>query len=169
MLKSHIISRFDKHITLITCILIFPLTIFLNGCYTTRTETVTDEQIPAKLSRQSEDEIEIISVRLNTGENISLKGKDAKFLTHYMDLANVLHYTVSIDTIRKDDGKLKVVYRDTAIELKDIKLAKIEMTKLDGVKTTFVILGIAALAVLVFYVIGVLLIAAAFKDILNTK
>jgi hypothetical protein len=134
--------------------MIFPVTVFLSGCYTTRTEMVIDEQIPIRLSGKADKDIEIISLKLNSGEVISLKEKDAKFFLNYRDMQNVICYTSS-DTIKLNGEISKVVYTDRVFQLNDIKYIKIETSKLNVGMTVLITTGVILLALLTILVISV--------------
>jgi hypothetical protein len=114
---------------------------------------VMDEQIPVRLSRQAEKDIKIVSLKLKNGSIISIKNKDAKFLLDYKGMKNVIYYSTA-DTINTAVGHMKLVYTDSIIQLKDIKYAKIEISKLDGVKTVLVVVGVAALVLLILVIVG---------------
>lgn len=113
--------RLNKHLPILICILIFPLTVFLSGCYSTRTEMVTEDKIPVKES------YEIINVTLKNNKVISLEGMEAKFILNYKDKQNLISYTKTGDYIRSADGEWVQSHSVKVIELKDVKLIKIEI------------------------------------------
>jgi hypothetical protein len=128
-MKAFTNQRLNRHLPLLICILLFPLTMFLTGCYSTRMEIVMDEKIPNRLSGQAEKDIEIISLKLKSGSIISLEDKDAKFLLDYKGMKNVIYYTSS-DTIKLNGEISKVAYKDSVFQLNDIKYIKIETSEL---------------------------------------
>lgn len=140
--------RLNKHLPLLICILIFPLTIFLTGCYTTRTEMVTEEQLPGKKN------YEIISLFMKDGEIISLEGKEVKFFLKYKNLENVICYQ-TCDTIKTSGENSKIVYKDHIFAAKDIKFAKIEISKLNVGMTILITTGVVLLALVIILIIAV--------------
>jgi hypothetical protein len=123
----------NKRLPVLICTFIFPLTVFLTGCYTTRTEIVDEEQLPQKKN------YEIISLELHSGKTISMVDMKAKYLPVYMDKHNVIVYKTAQDTIQTSEGAEKIVYKNNVIELKDIKLVKIGISKYDPTLVLFII------------------------------
>lgn len=135
-MKAFTNSRVNKHLQMLICILIFPLTVFLTGCYTTRTEIVDEEQLPQKKN------YEIISLELNNGKKISMVDMNAKYLPVYMDKHNVIVYKTAQDTIQTSEGVDKIEYKDNLIELKDIKFVKIGISKYNPTLALCIIGGV---------------------------
>lgn len=135
----------NKHISLLICVLIFPLTVFLTGCYTTKTEMVDEEQLPKKKNYA------IISLELHSGKTISMVDMNAKYLPIYKDMNNVIVYKTARDTTRTSEGAEKIVYKDNVIELKDIKLVKIGISKYSPTLVLFIIGSTVMLLVILMF------------------
>lgn len=108
---------------------------FLTGCYTTKTEMVTDEEMLVK------KDYEILSVVLKNDKYINLKDVDAKFYKAYKNEQNVIMYLTSKDTIINNISYPNAGVKEKLINTKDIKFAKIATSKYDPGMTAFVIIG----------------------------
>jgi hypothetical protein len=139
-MKTFTNLRINKHLPLLIWILIFPLTVFLTGCYTTKTEMVTEEEMLKK------KDYEILSVVLKNDKYINLKDLDAKFYKAYRNEQNVIMYLTSKDTIIHNRYYSSSEDKENLIKTKDIKLAKIAKSKYDPGMTAFVIIGSAIIA-----------------------
>ena len=139
-MKAFTNTRLNKHLPLLICILIFPLTMFLTGCYTTKTEMVTEEEIVKK------KDYEILSVVLKNDKYINLEDVDAKFYKAYKNEQNVIMYLTSKDTIINNRSYPNAEDKVNLIQAKDMKFARIAVSKYDPGLTAFVLIGTGIIA-----------------------
>ena len=143
MKKLEILYRFRFYIV---CILIFSLTYFFAGCYSTQTYTIPAEDI------KKHDEYEILTLKLKDSSKIKVNDKEARYFPKYKDTSNIILYKV-IDTTffsGKYSVKIKLMYQ----QLDNIQSIKIEKQKFSLGKTllwTGVAAGITLIVLAVLF------------------
>lgn len=127
----------------VTYFLIFSFIMTLNGCVTTYTGDISDQELIKGTDAK------IISVEMKDGRVINLEGKKIKILSVYKEFKNVIVYE---DLIRTEQSKDKTMINSNietkVIELKDVFKIKNEESHVN----------IGATALLVIVVLGIVFI-----------
>jgi len=132
----------------IVCTLIFSLTYFFAGCYSTQTYTIPAEDI------KIQDEYEIVSLKLKDSSKIKIKDPEARYFPKYKDTANIIVYRVFDTTFFSGNDNPSIKIKQMYHSLDNIQNIKIEKQKFSLGKTllwTGVAAGITLIVLAVLF------------------